>query len=155
MMVILNFLCILIILSIIIVQFVLLYQSREQIFQQQKEINDQKNQIMRMSDDMETIMTKISQGIEYKVNSSTISILDLAEFQDLDPFLKDQYKRHILDVLVPAIMQSVNKMAKENMLEEYLISNDKEISDAIYNLAKEIKEKGFAFSMQRRFATPK
>lgn len=140
-----SFICVLIIIAIIVLQFVLLNQSRQQLFKQQQDLNEQKSQMMKMSDDMEMLMTKISQGIHYKVNSSAISILDLAEFQELDPFLKEQYKRHILYVLVPAIMQGINKTAKANMLEEYLIENDKEISDAIYNLAREIKEKGFTF----------
>lgn len=143
MIVVVSFICVLIIISIIVLQFILLNQSRQQLFKQQQDLNEQKSKLMKMSDDMDMLMTKISQGIKYKVNSSAISILDLAEFQDLDPFLKDQYKRHILDVLVPAIMQGINKTAKDNMLEEYLIENDKEITDAIYNLAKEIKEKGF------------
>lgn len=138
-----SFICVLIIIGIIVLQFILLNQSRQQLFKQQNDLNEQKSQLMKMSDNMDAMMTKIGQGIQYKVNSSAISILDLAEFQELDPFLKDQYKRLILDILVPAFMQGINKTAKDNNIEGYLIENDREITDAVYNLAREIKEKGF------------
>lgn len=140
-----SFICVLIIIAVISLQFILLNQSRQQLFKQQNDLSEQKSQLMKMSDDMDVLMNKIGQGIHYKVNSSAISILDLAEFKELDPFLKDQYKRLILDTLVPAIMQGINKTAKDNNLEEYLVENDKEITDAIYNLAREIKDKGFTF----------
>lgn len=150
-----SFICVLIIVGVIVLQFILLNQSRQQLFKQQNDLNETKSQLMKMSDDMDMLMTKIGQGIKYKVNSSAISILDLAEFQELDPYLKEYYKNIILDVLVPAIMQGINRTAKENMLEEYLIENDKEITDAIYNLAKQIKENGFTIPPPTTADVPK
>jgi hypothetical protein len=83
-----------------------------------------------------------------KINSTASktanSILDLAEFRDLDPYLKDAYKRYIVNILSSAFMKGINKTASDNDVKNYLATNQKELDEMAYAIAKELNTNGFA-----------
>jgi hypothetical protein len=120
----------------------MLFTTRNDLRKQQALINDHKRSIMQVSEDMDMLVGKISSGVKYKIDSSAISILDLAEFKDLDPYIKVAYRRHIVDVLTPAIAEVLNKSFRGNNFEEYLQEHDAEISKAVYDLSQEIRKNG-------------
>lgn len=135
-------LCIFLIIAVVIVNTYLLFTTRNELRKQQALINEQKSSIRQFNEDMDVLLTKISSGVKYKVDSSAISILDLAEFKDLDPYIKAAYRRHIVDVLTPAIADVLNRSFRGNNLEQYLEDNDAEISKAVYDLSQQIRKNG-------------
>lgn len=105
-------------------------------------INENKSSIKQINEDIEVIISKINKGVKYKIDSSAVSILDLAEFRDIDPYIKIAYRRHIVDVLTPAIADVLNRSFRGQDLESYLQTHDAEISKAVYELSKKIKNEG-------------
>ena len=101
----------------------------------------------RNSSDIEALKNDTNAKLN-KINSSASktanSILDLAEFKDLDPYLKDAYKRYIVNILSSAFMKAVNKSASDNDVKNYLQTNQKELDEMAYAIAKELNTNGFA-----------
>ena len=83
-------------------------------------------------------------NINSSSSASAESILDLVEFRDLDPYLKDAYKRYIVNILSSAFMKGINKTASDNDVKNYLAANQKKIDEMAYNIAKELQTNGFA-----------
>jgi hypothetical protein len=109
---------------------------------QEQRIADNSKYVQQMSDDVDIVLKKINGGINYKIDSSTMSILDLAEFKDLDPYLKAEYKKYIVEVLAPGLMKGINKTMNDNDMRNYLEKHDQEINDMVYNIAKELQTNG-------------
>jgi hypothetical protein len=137
------FLCILVIFLVCIVNLFMLWNIRKEFLLQKNENRDNTMYVKQLSDDMDMIISKINNGIKYKVDTSAVTILDLAEFNDLDPYIKEAYKKHIVKVLTPAIMSKINKTMKQKELETYLKLHEKEISTQVYSIAKDIEYNGF------------
>lgn len=97
----------------------------------------------RNSSDIEALKNDTNAKLN-KINSTANSILDLAEFKDLDPYLKDAYKRYIVNILSSAFMKAVNKSASDNDVKNYLQTNQKELDEMAYAIAKELNTNGFA-----------
>jgi hypothetical protein len=109
---------------------------------QEQRIADNSKYVQQMSDDVDIVLKKINGGINYKIDSSTMSILDLAEFKDLDPYLKAEYKKYIVEVLAPGLMKGINKTMNDNDMRNYLEKHDQEINDMVYGIAKELQTNG-------------
>jgi len=103
-------------------------------------MNRNASDIQALKNDTNTKFDKINSSASKTANS----ILDLAEFRDLDPYLKDAYKRYIVNILSSAFMKAVNKTASDNEVKKYLTDNQKEIDEMAYSIAKELQTNGLA-----------
>lgn len=101
-------------------------------------MNRNSSDIKLINDKMDSRFAKINEAINNKIN-----VLDLAEFKDLDPYLKDAYKKYIVNILSSAFMKAVNKSATDNEVKKYLTDNQKEIDEMAYEIAKELQTNGF------------
>ena len=104
-------------------------------------INRNSSYIKGLKNNKDEQMNKINKINE--VINNKINILDLAEFKDLDPYLKDAYKKYIVNILSSAFMKAVNKSATDNEVKKYLTDNQKEIDEMAYEIAKELQTNGF------------
>jgi len=102
--------------------------------------------IQTLRDDTDAKLNKIN----LTSSASAESILDLVEFKDLDPYLKDAYKRYIVNILSSAFMKAVNKSASDNDVKKYLTDNQKQIDEMAYSIAKELQTNGLA-SLQKLY----
>lgn len=139
--------CLACILLIIAVLVYIVFSTRAELRKYGALIEDNRRSIRRMGEDVDVVLAKISGGIKYKVDSSAVSILDLAEFKDLDPYIKAAYRRHIVDTLAPAIADAFNRAFKAKDLEGYLDKHDREIDSAVYELSQRIRKQGIASVM--------
>jgi len=136
--------CFIIIFMVLGFNIYMLISLRSDYNNQEQRIVDNSKYVQQMSDDVDIVLKKINSGINYKIDSNTMNILDLAEFKDLDPYIKDMYKKYIVDVLAPGLMKGINKTMNDNDLRTYLEEHDKEINDMVYNIAKELQTNGVA-----------
>lgn len=104
----------------------------KQVVRQEHLINQNVSNIGRVSDDVELLASKFQKMLYSKLDASAVSILDLAEFKGLDVTVKARYKKYILDVLAPIMMDQINKSAKT--------VSDQDIAKMVYELAKELKK---------------
>ena len=66
------------------------------------------------------------------------SLLDLSEFTKLDGDFKKHYKTHVVNGLMPPLMNIVNSEIKKNNINDYLTKNEKEINEYIKVFTDEI-----------------
>jgi predicted PurR-regulated permease PerM len=102
-------------------------------------MNRNSSDIKLINNKMDSRFAKINEAINNKIN-----VLDLAEFKDLDPYLKDAYKKYIVNILSSAFMKAVNKSASDNDIKNLLKANQKEIDQMAYDIAKELETNGFS-----------
>lgn len=68
-----------------------------------------------------------------------VSLIDLKEFQDLNPTVKDAYKKYIADKIMSAEMSVINDFIKQEQIEKYLKDHDSEINTSVDSIIKKIK----------------
>lgn len=105
--------------------------------------------ITDLQDDIGSIKLKLKEDLKRKVEQQTISILDLQEFADLDPVMKNAYKKYIVDMIMPAIMYSINESFFKNNVDKQMSMYDDEINDFVYSLASDIKKSGLTTVMKK------
>lgn len=71
-----------------------------------------------------------------KTISKDTSLVDLSEFNGLDPTFKGNYKRFVVGELMPPVIEKVNQTIKEEKVNEYITENQ----DAISRQIKEITD---------------
>lgn len=125
--------CFFIILMVIGVNYILWYLLRKDLQKQMVEIKSSKKQINQLSEDMDFVIKKIKNGLEYKIE---MNLLDLQEFKNMEPYLKEAYKKYFVSILMPAVMDYVNKNAKNKKW------TDNEIKDLVTKLSNEIRYNG-------------
>lgn len=134
--------CMIIMFVVVAANTIMWYTTRNDMKKHQFQLDENTSYIKQITDDMDVVLAKIESGIKYKIDSSAISVLDLAEFKDLDPYMKTQYKRYILDILAPAIMKGINKTMRDNDLQTFMKAHDAQITEAVYQIAKKIQYNG-------------
>ena len=134
--------CFIIIFMVLGFNIYMLISLRTDYNNQEQRIIENSKYVQQMSDDVDIVLKKINGGINYKIDSSTMSILDLAEFKDLDPYLKAEYKKYIVDILAPGLMKGINKTMSDNDMRKYLETHDKEINDMVYSIAIQLQRDG-------------
>lgn len=67
------------------------------------------------------------------------SILDLAEFNGLDPTFKDKYRKHIVNELMPEYMGAANQLIKAYKVNEAIEKKGDEISKTLMQLGQQTK----------------
>ena len=139
---IISFVAFLIILIVIGVNIYMLFLTRRDLQNQKQMVHQNTTRMQEVTDDMDVVLAKINSGVKYKIDSSAVSILDLAEFKDLDPYLKDAYKRYIVDSLSSAFMKAINKTMSQNDMKNYLRAHQNEMDDMAYAIAKKLQYGG-------------
>jgi len=137
-----NIVCVIILFAVTCGNIYLTLYTREIVINHASKLNDTDGYIRQINEDMSLLLSKIEDGVIYKLKEGSISILDLAEFKDLDPYLKDLYKKHIIQTLAPAIMAGIKKTMNDKKYYDYLKDHDKEITEMIYQIAKNIRYNG-------------
>lgn len=66
------------------------------------------------------------------------SIIDLAEFDNLDPELKKQYRKFIVNRAMPPLMKKINKAAEDTNLVKYLDKNEYEVNQYIKEFTDQV-----------------
>jgi hypothetical protein len=105
--------------------------------------------ITDLQNDVGSIKSKLKADLKKKVEKQAISILDLQEFADLDPAMKNAYKKYIVDMIMPAIMYSINEQFFKNNVDKQLSMYDDEINEFVYSLASDIKKNGLVTVMKK------
>ncbi len=109
-----------------------------------KKIKDNQADIIKMNNDIADYIDYLEKAIRDYVRSQleqkTQNILDLNEFNDLDPKIKQQYKQHIVENLMPSLMGIANNMYTKNSSK----FTDENITIKIKELVSDLKKSGFA-----------
>jgi hypothetical protein len=105
-----NIICLVIIVLIVGVNTFFLYLTRLELNRQKMDLVEKKAAIKNMNEDLRVVMDKLSSGLKWKIESNTMSILDLEEFRGLSKEKKRQYKEYVLGVLAPALIAEANKV---------------------------------------------
>lgn len=127
-----NSIAILIIIIVVFINFLTSIYSYRQTRDNRAEIIKLNNNIADYIDYLEgAIRDYVKKSLEYQ----TQNILDLDEFNDLDPEIKELYKKHIINNLMPAILATVNSMYYKNKSQ----ISDEEISAAIKDMISNLK----------------
>jgi Tfp pilus assembly protein PilO len=74
-----------------------------------------------------------------KIASKKMNLLDLEEFNKLDGYMKDAYKKYIVDTAMAKVMLAVNKQGSDMSLEEYIKNNDAAITQMIDEMFKMVE----------------
>lgn len=83
------------------------------------------------------------EALSKRLDEKTNAILDHDEFKNLDPTLKELYRKHIVGTLLPAIVDAVNSASKKVDLDGYVKENPAEIDSAVAAIAERIRRGGF------------
>ncbi len=134
---ILNTLAIVIIVFVVAMNFIISAHNY-------KKIKDNQADIIKMNNDIADYIDYLERAIRDYVKSQleqkTQNILDLNEFNDLDPKIKQLYKQHIVENLMPSLMGIANNIYNKNSSK----FTDANISLQIKEMISQLKQSGFA-----------
>ena len=77
-----------------------------------------------------------------------VNLLDLNEFASLDGYMKDAYKKYMVELALPMIMQKLNVAAKGANLETMIKENDATIQATIKSTLESIDPSSVMNGMQ-------
>jgi len=77
---------------------------------------------------IQNVLSAVSEVTLKQVN---MSLIDLAEFNKLDPYLKDAYRKYFVDMVMAQLLPQINQYAKENDLQTELATNGDSIEALI------------------------
>ena len=137
-----NMICIIVLFGALCVNMFFVFHTHSKVNKHAARLDNTDAYIKQINEDMSIALSKLEDGVKYHLDASSVSILDLAEFKNLDPYIKNLYKKHIVDVLFPAIMDGIKKTMKDEKYYDFLQQHEQEIADTIYDLAKRIKYNG-------------
>ena len=80
-----------------------------------------------------------------------INILDLEEFSELDPFIKELYKNQIVKIIMPAIMTAINDQFHKENIDIKIGLHAPQIQNIITALANKIKKEGLQSILYNNF----
>lgn len=133
---IINMLLILVILFVLIAQ---IYKDNKQ----QEEIDELEKQIKKLKKYRKTDK-KYSQKQFKKTHdllskqNNTPSLLDLREFQHINPTIKDFYKKYFTDKIMQSVIRHFNKNVRANNIDDFLKQNEDLVSDYVDSIVNEI-----------------
>jgi cytoskeletal protein RodZ len=133
---IINMLLILVILFVLIVQ---IHKDNKQ----QEEIEDLEKQVKKLNKYRKTDKRysqkkfKKTHDLLSKQNN-TPSLLDLREFQHINPTIKEFYKKYFTDKIMQSVIRQFNKNIKENNTDKFLKQNEDLIADYVDSIVNEI-----------------
>jgi hypothetical protein len=83
--------------------------------------------------DIKTLTKKLEE------RPTTNNLLDLAEFQALDPGLKQHYKTYVVDSLMPEVWSVANDVIKKEKINEAITAGDPEIRQGIREIVQNMR----------------
>lgn len=133
-----NTVLILIILIVLIVQIYKDNKQQEDIDKLEKQVrylkkyrtHDKKYSDKRFRDFKKQI-------VKAKKNDA-VSLLDLREFEHINPTIKEFYKKYFTDQIMQSLVRHFNKNVKANNLDVFLKKNEHLIADYVESIVKEI-----------------
>lgn len=138
----LNTFMIAILIAVTFANMIIMFVTRQEVDKQKTKAFETHQYIQDVNDNLEAIMIKIREGIHYKIDSSIVSIMDLAEFKDLDPSIKNAYKKYMLNEIIPAIAAAIKKEVQDNDIDGWIARNDTKIQEVIQQVANRIRYNG-------------
>lgn len=72
--------------------------------------------------------------------SRKMNLLDMAEFKDMDGYMKETYKKYIVDAIMASFNKKLNAIAKKANLQELLTKNSKELDNAVAQIIAQIEQ---------------
>lgn len=93
-------------------------------------------------DDFDALSAAMRKQLQSRVVNHVHNLTDLDEFAQLDPYIKDMYKKNIVDKLMPAVMQAVNNQIVSNKRNGIVELNEKEITDFVDVLTRSFINNG-------------
>lgn len=134
---IINTIAIIIIIIVVIINFTITARNYKKIQQNAVNLNNLSHQ---MSEYIDYLENAIKQYIHTTLERHTKNVLDLDEFNTLNPEIKELYKIQIVQNLMPALMGAVNN--------EYLNKNgninEASLTNAIKDLANKLRKNGLS-----------
>lgn len=104
--------------------------------------------LYRFNNKNTTAFEDLKKQVNNKVDKG-ISLMDVAEFDKLDPRIKAHYKNYMVSKILPALMNFINKKAESGKLYEYIDNNKNEIDNQINLIIEELNsEANKPFNMQ-------
>jgi len=140
--IILNIVAVVIILIVSIINIIVSINIQYQFTKQKIIVKSVVSDINDTKKDFELFKKDIVNIIRTKLEANVMNILDLDEFSELDPYIKDIYKNQIVKVLMPALMNAVNDQFYKENIDIKLDLHSKEIETIISRLAKKLKTDG-------------
>lgn len=119
----LNALLILIILGVTIVNTVMIVKTRRQ-------LDNLKDLERRVDYEIRNMRDEVGNMVRAYLREAR-SIVDLAEFKNLDEKTKQHYKYFIVQKIMPLVMVEINRRVKDSGMNEFLTMYKKEITDII------------------------
>ncbi len=132
-----NTIAIITIIIVVTINFVITAKNYKKIKQEEQILINMNKQI---SDYIEYLESAIKAYIQSKLEEQTKNILDLDEFNDLDPHIKEIYKQNIVENLMPALMGAINN--------QYSKIDEAAIKESITQLADKLRKDGFSTPQQ-------
>lgn len=102
---------------------------------QDSEILKIKGDLASTQSDMVTFKKNLRAYLENRVEFGTRNYFERTEFNNLDNSVKDSYKKYIVDMLMPALIDKINTEVKGTNMAQY----DSIISTTINNTLKQLK----------------
>lgn len=96
---------------------------------------------LEVREDIRALVRDLHKKMKEKVEKHTMNILDLDEFANLDPYIKDMYKKYIVDDLNPSLMDAINRDVRSYPSKDSVI-NEKELVSVIRLLAQQLRDNG-------------
>lgn len=89
--------------------------------------------VMRMKTVQQESQRVYEARMEAKLKASTryIDLMDLVEFQQLDPLVKQYYKKYIARKMLPMIIGTLNKMLAQSSEYQYIKGNPEKVEKAL------------------------
>lgn len=99
--------------------------------------------LAKSRDDIRALTNKVEKK---ERESSRTSLLDLAEFDKLDPTFKTHYKTYVVNGVMPEMMDVTNNYIKTYKVNEEITKNDAAIRQGIREMAQAMRD-DFATSL--------
>jgi hypothetical protein len=137
--VIINTIALLIILAVVIYNFVTIYNMKSQWQKMKKKSDELKLNVDDSANRLSRVQSQLTEIIKEKMNTRVITLMDLQEFQNLDPQFKNAYRKYIVDQTMPAITAYVNEQMYKNKVDVYLHQQSDDIQRFVDQLAISIR----------------
>lgn len=140
--IILNIIAIIVILTVSVINISISLITQYKVKEYQRSFNSLQSDINDTRQNINTFKKDITHIIKSKLEKHAMNILDLDEFNELDPYIKDIYKQQIVKTLMPALMNAINDQFFLENLDSKIQNNSEQINKIIKGISYEIKTKG-------------
>lgn len=133
-----NTVLILIILLVLIVQIYKDNKQQEDIDELEKQVKNLKKYRNHDKQYADKRFHHFKKQIVKAKKTDAVSLLDLREFEHINPTIKEFYKKYFTDQIMQSIVRHFNKNVKANNLDGFLKKNEHLIADYVESIVKEI-----------------